>query len=55
MDMLFVLVDKDVKIGDTVTIIKDIDHIREIAKHLDTINYEVICMVGKRVPRIYVE
>ena len=55
MDMLFVSVDKDVKVGDTVTIIKDIDHIIEIAKHLDTINYEVICMVGKRVPRIYIE
>ena len=26
----------------------------EIAAHLGTINYEVVCMVGKRVPRLYV-
>ncbi len=55
MDMLFVKVDESVKIGDKVTIIKDIEHIRKIAKHLDTITYEVICSIGKRVPRIYVE
>lgn len=24
-----------------------------IAKNTDTINYEVVCLVGKRVPRIY--
>ena len=27
--------------------------IKEIAKHLDTIPYEVICSISKRVPRIY--
>ena len=53
MDMLFVKVDDNVSIGDRVTIIKDNDHINEIAKHLDTINYEVICSIGKRIPRIY--
>ena len=53
MDMLFVKVDDSVKLGDKVAIIKDIDHIKEIAKHLDTITYEVICSIGKRVPRIY--
>lgn len=53
MDMLFVKVDDKVKVGDKVTIIKDIEHIREISKHLDTITYEVICSIGKRVPRIY--
>ena len=53
MDMLFVKVDDSVKVGDKVAIIKDIDHIKEISKHLDTIEYEVICSIGKRVPRIY--
>ncbi len=53
MDMLFVRVDDTVKVGDKVIIIKDIDHIKAIAKYLDTISYEVICSVGKRVPRIY--
>ncbi len=55
MDMLFVEVDDNVKVGDKVTIIKNIEHIREIAKHLDTITYEVICSIGKRVPRIYIK
>ena len=53
MDMLFVKVDKTVKVGDKVIIIKDNNHIKEIAKHLDTITYEVICSINKRVPRIY--
>ena len=53
MDMLFVKVDDDVKVGDKVTIIKDISHIKEIANHLNTITYEVICSISKRVPRIY--
>lgn len=55
MDMLFVKVDNFAKVGDKVTIIKDIHHIEQIAKHLDTIPYEVICSISKRVPRIYVE
>ncbi len=29
--------------------------IDDIAKHLDTINYEIVCMVGKRVPRVYIQ
>ncbi len=53
MDMLFVKVDESIKVGDKVTIIKDINHIESIAKHLETISYEVMCSVGKRVPRIY--
>ena len=53
MDMLFVKVDNSVKVNDKVEIIKDINHIKEIAKYLDTIPYEVICSISKRVPRIY--
>ena len=53
MDMLFVKVDDYVKIGDEVILLKDIKHIEEVAKYLDTIPYEIICSVGKRVPRIY--
>ena len=45
----------NVKEGDQVLIIKDINHIKEIAKHLETIPYEVLCLVSKRVPRKYVE
>ena len=54
MDMLFVKVDENVKVGDKVTLIKDINHIEEIAKYLDTISYEVLCSIGKRVPRVYI-
>lgn len=28
--------------------------IEEIAEGLDTINYEIMCMIGKRVPRLYI-
>lgn len=55
MDMLFVKVDNTVKVGDKVTLIKNITHIEEIAKHLDTIPYEVLCSIGKRVPRVYLK
>lgn len=53
MDMLFVKVDDEVKVHDKVSIIKDINHLKRIANHLDTITYEVICSISKRVPRIY--
>lgn len=53
MDMLFVKVDNDVKLHDKVFILKDNEHIEKVAKYLDTIPYEVLCSIGKRVPRIY--
>lgn len=55
MDMMFVKVDDTIKVGDKVWVIKDIEHIYEIAKYLDTISYEVLCSIGKRVPRIYIK
>lgn len=55
MDMLFVKVDNQVQVGDRVAVIRDIEHIRKIADYLDTIPYEVICSIGKRVPRIYID
>lgn len=54
MDMLFVKIDDKVKLNDTVTILKDIDHINEVASYIDTIPYEIICTISKRVPRIYI-
>ena len=55
MDVLFIKVDSSVKIGDKVEIIKDIEHIKQIAKYLNTISYEVLCTISKRVPRIYLK
>jgi alanine racemase len=49
----------DVKVGDEVIIIGESNGISnnadDIAKILGTINYEVLCMVSKRVPRVYIE
>jgi len=53
--MLFVEVDDIVKVGDEVLIIKDNNHILDIAKHIDTIPYEILCNVNKRVPRVYID
>lgn len=53
MDMLFVKIDDKVKLHDKVVMLKDIEHIKEVAKHLETIPYEVLCTVGQRVKRIY--
>jgi len=53
MDMLFVKVDDNVKVHDKVIILKDIKHIEEVAKHLDTIPYEILCSIGERVERKY--
>lgn len=53
MDMLFVKVDDSISLFDKVEIIKDKEHAQSVAKHLDTIVYEVMCSLGKRIPRIY--
>ncbi|MBN2795955.1 MAG: alanine racemase [Clostridia bacterium] len=47
----------DVEIGDEVILFgSDLDQtisIDDIASHLNTINYEVVCMINRRVPRVY--
>lgn len=55
MDMLFILIDNTVHVNDVVDVIKDNDHINEIASYLDTINYEVMCSISDRVDRKYIE
>lgn len=54
MDMLFVEVDDKVQVHDKVAILKDNFHIQFVADYLETIPYEVICEMGKRIPRIYI-
>lgn len=50
---------EDVKVGDEVVLFGkqkgSFISIDEIAEKLGTINYEVVCMIGKRVPRVYVK
>ena len=46
-------------VGTEVTLIGDNGNeavsVDEIAAKLETINYEVTCMIGARVPRIYIK
>ena len=52
--MLMVKIDNKVNLYDKVEIYKDINHIKELSKNIDTIPYELICNVSKRVPRNYI-
>lgn len=49
----------DVKVGDVVTVysndIEDGCSVTEAALRVGTINYEMLCAIGTRVPRIYIE
>ena len=49
----------DIKTGDQVVLYSSDDKsgitIDDIAKKIGTINYEITCMLGKRVPRVYLE
>lgn len=53
MDMLMIKIDESVNIHDKVYIYKDINHIKYLSNYLNTIPYELICNISKRVPRIY--
>ena len=55
MDMLMVRIDENVKINDLVYIYKDINHIKVLSEYLDTIPYELICNISKRVERKYIK
>jgi alanine racemase len=49
---------EDAKVGDEVILMGEQNEIKftadDIAELLGTINYEVVCMISKRVPRVYV-
>ena len=48
----------NVRMGDEVTVFGDADGIcscDKIAHANNTINYEIICSVGKRVPRVFIK
>lgn len=58
MDVMMVKLDKSYETGQKVTLIgTDRDaviHMDDVADHLDTINYEIPCMLTARIPRIYI-
>lgn len=59
MDQCMVLLPEEVSPGTEVTLIgrqeKAEISVDEVAARLETINYEVTCIIGTRVPRIYME
>ncbi|WP_121664242.1 alanine racemase [Metabacillus litoralis] len=59
MDQCMVKLPYEIPVGTNVTLIGKQDHenitIDEIAKRLDTINYEVPCTITSRVPRMYIK
>lgn len=58
MDQTMIKLDKPYAIGTKVTLIgrqgDSFIEMDEIAQHLDTINYEIPCMINNRVPRRYI-
>ncbi len=58
MDQCMIRLPHKVEVGTRVTLIgQQLDQsilIDEIAKHLETINYEIPCIISNRVPRVYV-
>lgn len=55
MDMLFLKIDANVKLYDKVILLKDNNHIMDVCKHLNTIPYEIMCTISKRVSRKYIK
>lgn len=53
MDMLFVKIDDNVKLYDEVEVLKNVAHIEYVADYLGTVSNEILCAIGKRVPRVY--
>ncbi|MCY6354563.1 alanine racemase [Clostridium sp. ZS2-4] len=52
-------ISSQVKVGDEVVLIGKMNKIKfdadDIAEIIDTINYEVVCAISKRVPRVYIK
>ncbi|WP_296877497.1 alanine racemase [Thomasclavelia sp.] len=55
MDQMMVRVDETIKAGDQVEIFGEHISLASMAKELDTIPYEIICLISKRVERVYVK
>ncbi|TNF07432.1 MAG: alanine racemase [Bacillota bacterium] len=55
MDACFIKVDETIHEGDTAILFGGLISTDDVAKRLNTINYEVTCQISSRVPRIYIE
>ena len=52
MDQMFVKINENIHIDDKVVLFGGLISIDEVAERLDTINYEIICQITSRVPRV---
>ena len=59
MDQTTIKLPSSLPVGTEVTLIgsqgSEFISVNEIAKKLETINYEVTCMVSNRIPRVYIQ
>ncbi|MCT8136567.1 alanine racemase [Anaerobacillus sp. CMMVII] len=59
MDQLMIKLNKKVPVGTKVTLIgkqnKEMISVNEVAERLETINYEIPCLISYRVPRVYMK
>ncbi|MDD8049372.1 MAG: alanine racemase [Thomasclavelia sp.] len=55
MDQMMVRVDESIKVGDKVEIFGDHISLESMAKDLNTISYEILCLISDRVERIYLK
>ncbi len=55
MDQMFIKIDSNVSKNDNVILFGGLISIDEVATRLDTINYEIICQITYRVPKIYIK
>ncbi len=54
MDQMFIKIDNSITKDDDVILFGGLISIDEVAERLQTINYEVICQISSRVPRVYI-
>lgn len=55
MGMTAIKIDDSVKISDKVTLIGNNIPIKEVAMHNGTSIYEIMCNIGKNIPRVYIK
>lgn len=53
MDQCMIRVDEQIKVDDQVTLLGDLISVTDAACDLNTINYEIVCSISDRVPRLY--
>jgi len=55
MDQMFIKIDETIKKEDDIILFGGLISIDEVASRLETINYEIVCQISYRVPKIYLK